>query len=334
MSSAPAHTEKPRRGLGRGLDALFADSEHMGEVRQEKGESLAPETGNFAPPITSLSSGGAPRTLPTSALIPAPYQPRRFFDMAEMRALLNSIKTHGVLQPLLVRASSEKPGKYEIIAGERRWRAAQLAQLHDVPVIVQNLDNRGALEIALIENIQRADLTPIEEAEGYQRLMDEFGHTQDTLADVVGKSRSNMSNILRLLALPKDVREMVHGGEISAGHARQLIGIDHAEAVAKTIVRRKLSVRQTERLIARIKRAGGVVPARSGLNAKKILAEAAQTMVQKHADVVALEAEMSNLLGLRVEILYGEGGGTAKIQFSNLDQLDDLLAKLSRTVKG
>lgn len=319
-----AAAEKPKRGLGRGLDALFADAEaRVGTP--EPAPVVKTETVVVEIPVAA--GNNAQRKLPVTALIPTPYQPRKKFDETELAALAESIRAHGVLQPLLVRQSPTKTGKYEIIAGERRWRASQLAQLHEVPVMVQQLDNRATLEIALIENIQRQDLTAIEEAEGYQRLMDEFGHTQEALAQIVGKSRSHLTNMMRLLSLPITVREQVNRGVLSAGHARQLVGLDNATALADEIIKGGLSVRATEKLIKKIKHP----------NANKLqkLGKAVIGGAEKDGDILVLEKEMSNLLGLKVDINSRDNAsGQVSIGFSSLDQLDELLQKLTRAAKA
>lgn len=328
-----AAAEKPKRGLGRGLDALFADGEARVGVQEPAAKpEAAPVAQIVAPP-----QNNAQRKMPVTSLIPTPFQPRKKFDETELGALADSIRAHGVLQPLLVRPSAVQSGKYEIIAGERRWRAAQLAQLHEVPVVVQELDDRATLEVALIENIQRADLTPIEEAEGYQRLMDEFGHTQEELAKIVGKSRVHLTNTLRLLSLPAAVRDMVTMNQITAGHARQLVGMEKvAERIAKIIVKKRMSVRQTERFIARLKNPKAKAPKAPSLREIHYMAMKAGKK-PKDADVIALEHEMSNLIGLKVEIESSgnsQGGGALTVHFSSLDQLDELLQKLSRSAKN
>jgi len=332
-------SEKPKRGLGRGLDALFGDAEQKPAIRNEKIEAL---TSEISSTVSGLSSQG-PRTLPITALIPTPFQPRKTFAVEDMTALVNSIRMHGILQPLIVRAAPGQDSKYEIIAGERRWRAAQQAQLHEVPVIIKSLDDRQTLEIALIENIQRADLTPIEEAEGYQRLMTEFGHTQEELSNIVGKSRSHMSNIMRLLQLPERVRDMVARGDLPAGAARILVGLDKAETIAQHALRKRMSVRQLERFVARLKRPPTLSPLKrmtpQKLNDRKRAKRDGgfsdiDYPMPKDADVLALEAEMGALLGLKIDIQSAtDGSGVLGVYFSSLDQLDELLQKMAG-VKG
>jgi ParB family chromosome partitioning protein len=308
-----------KRGLGRGLDALFQDARN--------------EEAAFAPKIKradEIVSKKAPSPQPASAaplkvsidrLKPGKFQPRRRFDEASINSLAESIAVHGVLQPLLVRRLSAN--SYEIIAGERRWRAAQKAQVHELPVLVLDLNDNDALEIALIENLQREDISAIEEAEGYQRLIDEFHHTQEVLAHRLGKSRSHVTNMLRLLKLPNKVRQYIQDGILSAGHARALVGCSNADEIAAAVVKRGLSVRQTESLVK--KSAVGKAPG------KKTQKKSAKIIIMKDVDVLALEAKMSSLLGMKVAIEGIGSSGTLCIEYKSLEQLDDLLERLSRT---
>lgn len=290
-----------RRGLGRGLEALFEDEE--GVYPQADPEGHTP--------------GIQRRVLSVGELIPCPLQPRRTFDDAALQELAESISSHGVLQPLLVRPSPEDSGQYEIIAGERRWRASQKAQLHELPVVIRELTDSECLEIALIENLQRENLNPMEEARGFRRLMDEFQHTQEKMAATIGKSRSHIANTLRLNTLPDDVQTLVSDGKLSAGHARALVGTNDPSAFAQQIVSKGLNVRQTEKLVT-----GGKV--------KKPKAKKAKP--EKNIDTLALEEEISNLLGLMVtiDVRGNAGAGKLSIEFENLDQLDDVLRRLSR----
>jgi ParB family chromosome partitioning protein len=284
--------EEPRkRGLGRGLSAL------LGEPVVSAGKEQA---------------GGGVRHLPIEKLRPGRYQPRQRFTQESIEDLTQSIREKGILTPLLVRQLSEDA--FEIIAGERRWRAAQAAQLHEVPVLVRMLDDREALELALIENLQREDLTPLEEAEGYRRLMDEFSHTQEELAKVLGKSRSHVANMMRLLGLPEPVRRMLEQGELTAGHARALLTTDDPVALAQKVVAQGLNVRQTEKL------------AQGGEETK---GAAKRPKVEKDTDVVALERSLSNLIGLHVTITSAAKGGILSIHYNNLDQLDGVISRLS-----
>jgi ParB family chromosome partitioning protein len=304
-----ADNTSKKKGLGRGLSHLFGEAEAA--YRPVLVENAAPAA---APP-------GGTKTLPIAYLRAGRFQPRRHFDAAALDELAASIRQHGLLQPILVRQINGESDSYEIIAGERRWRAAQKAELHDVPVIVQALTDTQALEIALVENLQRQDLTALEEAEGYQRLIDEFGHSHGELGGLVGKSRSHVANMLRLLALPPAVKAMVQAGTLSAGHARALLTAPDPEALAKTVVDGNLSVREAERLSNHVKAAP---------KAKVKLAPAAGKSGPKHADLLALERDMTERLGLRVTIEAQGSAGTLSIAYKSLDQLDALLDKLSR----
>lgn len=291
-----SETRRSRTGLGRGLNAL------LGEMASE-----APiAAGQGSPPA-------GVRMLPVSALSPHPHQPRRHFDEAQLDELAGSIAARGLIQPIVVRPHGHD---YQIVAGERRWRAAQRARLHEVPVVVRDFDDSETLEIALVENIQRQDLNAIEEAQAYQRLAGEFGHTQDALARIVHKSRSHVANLLRLLELPESVQARVTDGSLSMGHARALLGARDVEVLAEQVVRGGLSVRETEKL------ARGAKPERAGGR-------------QRHAarsvdpDIVALENQLADLLGLTVTIRHAEQGGTVTISYSTLDQLDMVCQRLT-----
>ncbi|HYD30665.1 MAG TPA: ParB/RepB/Spo0J family partition protein [Azospirillaceae bacterium] len=295
---------KRRTNLGRGLSALFGEA--------ATGIGAPVELG--APATKAAGSGVAtPKsTLPIEFLRPGKYQPRRQFDEEALQGLVVSIREKGVLQPLLVRPEGLHRSTYEIIAGERRWRAAQLAGLHEVPAIIRDFSDREALEIALIENLQRQDLTPFEEAEGFRRLLDEFQHTQEELAKVVGKSRSHVANLLRLLALPAAVRLMVEKGDLTAGHARALLTADDPLALAKEVVKRGLNVRQTEALV----RAVADEKAKGGRKGAK------------DPNVLALEQDLTTRIGLKVIINTQGKGGSVNLHYQDLDQLDDLLRRL------
>jgi ParB family chromosome partitioning protein len=311
-----------KRGLGRGLDALFQDA------RNEEA-SFAPKIRRadeivskaFIPSPLSAPALSAPQKISIEKLKPGKFQPRRHFTEAAINDLAESIAVHGVIQPLLVRKLSAND--YEIIAGERRWRAAQKAQVHELPVIVLDLSDNDALEIALIENLQREDLSALEEAEGYQRLMDEFHHTQDVLAHRLGKSRSHVANMLRLLKLPAKVKQYMQDGALSAGHARALIGCTNAEEIAHAIVKRGLSVRQTEKLV---QNAGA-----GKIKIKKQKKAGAKGFALKDVDVLALEEKISSLLGMKVTIESAGAEGSLSIEYRSLEQLDDLLERLSQT---
>ena len=237
--------------------------------------------------------------------------------------LSESIRTNGLLQPIVVRQHGTRAGEYEIVAGERRWRAAQRAQLHQVPVVIRDIDDGQALELALVENLQREDLSPLEEADAYHRLMETFAHTQDSLARNVGKSRSHIANTLRLRALPDVVKALMEEGELSAGHGRALLGAEDPEALARRVVKRRLSVRQLERLIQQQKSGQG-----TKLRVPRTMPKAG---AEKDADTVALERDLSDMLGLKVTIDFHQEGGTLTIRYRTLEQLDDVLRRLNQT---
>jgi ParB family transcriptional regulator, chromosome partitioning protein len=278
-----------RRSLGRGLSALLGDEDAVPEATQ--------------------------RTIRIDLLRPGRYQPRHQFDTESLQALAQSIREKGVLQPLLVRRLSGHPETFEIVAGERRWRAAQLAQLHEVPVVLREIDDREALEIALVENLQRQDLSALEEAQAYQRLLDEFAHTQEAVAQAVGKSRSHVANTIRLLDLPTGVKQMLDEGQITAGHARALLGASDPLRLAAEIVRHALTVRQVEWLAKRSKTAPSPKAAR-----------------EKDADTRAVEHELTLALGTTVKIDPARDGrgGMLSINYQSLDQLDELIRRLRR----
>jgi len=284
-----------RRPLGRGLAALF-------------GEADRPTPGETATPLL----------VPIEALRPGTMQPRRHFADAEIDALAQSIRERGILQPLLARPLEmpDAAAQYELVAGERRWRAAQRAGLHEVPVVVRTLADAEALEIALIENLQREDLSPLEEAEAYSRLLRDYGRTQADVAEAVGKSRSHVANTLRLLSLPAAVRKQLEEGALSAGHARALLAAPDAAALAQEVVRRGLNVRATERLVQRT-----------------IAAPRQQRERVADADTPALERELADRLGLRVILSRRGRGGSLSLHFDTLDQLDAVLALLRGPVR-
>ena len=283
-----------RRGLGRGLGQLFGDD---------------------AQDYAELDKHRQAKSVPIDQIYPGRFQPRKHFDEEALATLVESIKAQGILQPILVRRHPESTNAYEIIAGERRWRAAQLAQLHEVPILIKDLPDRDALEVALVENIQRQDLNAVEEAEGYRRLVDEFGHTQEDLAKVVGKSRSHVANLLRLLTLPEPVRKLVETGQLTAGHARALVGNPDAEVLAKRIVDKGLTVRQTEKMVTPEKTAGPT----------------AKTAAPTDPNTAALERDLETLLGLRVKVAYDGKTGSLTIYYGTLDQLDGLLSRITHS---
>ncbi|MFZ1337807.1 MAG: ParB/RepB/Spo0J family partition protein [Paracoccaceae bacterium] len=289
--------KKPeKKGLGRGLSALMSDV-------------------NLGP-----ASESAPRRadarLAVEKLRPNPMQPRKDFAPDALQALADSIRQKGVIQPLIVRPLSG--GEYEIVAGERRWRAAQMARSHDVPVVIRDLDDTEVLEIAIIENIQREDLNAIEEAQGLRQLMDRFGHTQEKIAEALSKSRSHVANLLRLLALPASVQQMVRDSVLTGGHARALIGSSDPEALAQTVVGRGLSVRETEKLV------------REAGEGKRTVEKGSDTAGNKDSDTRALEADLSAHLGMAVQIDMASGeAGMLSVRFKTLDDLDRLCQALS-----
>jgi len=292
------------RGLGRGLSALMADVDGPVETR----ESTAPRRADVV--------------LPVEKIFPNPQQPRRSFTENQLEELAESIRSRGIIQPLIVRPRPGKEDEYEIVAGERRWRAAQIAQKHDVPVLIRDFDDTEVLEVAIIENIQRADLNPVEEALGYRQLMERFGHTQGRLSEALGKSRSHIANLLRLLQLPEDVQQMLREGQLTAGHARALITSDDASALARKVVSKGLSVRETERLSKASAKDVDNIFAKPGSVARR---------AEKDADTRALEGDLSAALRMGVSVNHEPGGeaGQVIIRYNTLDQLDELCALLS-----
>lgn len=283
--------EKPK-SLGRGLSSLL-------------GEDMADADAD--------APAAATRVLPVEFLRPGRFQPRRNFDEQAIADLVESVRQQGILQPILVRPSLSDPDAYEIIAGERRWRAAQRAQLHEVPVIVREMTDRAALEAALVENLQRQDLSPLEEAEGYSRLMEEFDHTQENLARALGKSRSHVANMMRLLSLDAPIKDMLDKGDLTAGHARALLGCAEPAKLAREVVTKGLNVRQTEKLA-------------QGDGGKKARQPREDT---RDADTIALERDLANLLGLKVSIQFSGRGGNLTVFYDNLEQLDEILHRLN-----
>ncbi|PID35407.1 MAG: chromosome partitioning protein ParB [Rhodobacterales bacterium] len=293
-------SKKQPRGLGRGLSALMADV------------ATAPAS---EPAETAEISRGGQQSIPIEKVFPNPDQPRRTFTQEDLDDLTASIREKGVIQPLIVRPRAKAAGTYEIVAGERRWRAAQAAQRHEVPVLIREYTDTEALEVAIIENIQRADLNPVEEASGYRELMDRFGHTQEKMAEALGKSRSHIANMLRLLNLPEDVRDLLKSGALATGHARALITSDNASELAAQIVAKGLTVRDAERLAKSEK---APTKPKSAPKAKK------------DADTIALENDLSATLKMSVSINHAAGSehGSVTIKYSSLDELDDLCQKL------
>jgi ParB family chromosome partitioning protein len=285
----PPTPDRPR-GLGRGLSALIGD-----EAAAVKGEPIARKD---------------TRTLPVAFLQPGLYQPRKTFDEQPLADLAASIKEKGVLSPILVRPIG--PDRYEIVAGERRWRASQMAKLHDVPVVVREMADDQALEIAIIENVQRADLNAVEEGAAYEELITKFGRTQEDVAREVGKSRSHVANTIRLLRLPEQVKAWVREGKLTAGHARTLLGAADPEGRARELIAGEMTVRQAEQRSKPAKKPGG--------------------KPSKDPNIADLEASISNRLGLKVQIVHkGDKGGEMKITYKSLEQLDELTRRLSKS---
>jgi len=288
--------EAPRKrpsGLGRGLSSL------LGEVAQEA-------------PIAGAGPRGGVQMMPVSSIEPHLDQPRRHFDEESLEELAASIQARGLLQPILVRPHGHR---YQIVAGERRWRAAQKARLHEVPVIVRDFNDSETLEVALLENVQRRDLNAIEEAEGYRKLIGDYGHTQEALGKLVHKSRSHIANLLRLLDLPEKVRGLLASGALSMGHARALVSASDPEALADEVISKDLSVRETEKLV-RIRKGGRERQGRLGYKSAS-------------ADIEALERQLGDMLGLKVKITHRPDGGSVALQYSTLDQLDMICQRLS-----
>lgn len=302
------------KGLGKGISALLGDDDDMPSATIVPFQAVA------------SGEGVVPQTLSVLDLQPGKYQPRRYFNDVELQELAESIKSHGIIQPILVRAIDGN--RYEIIAGERRWRAAQRAGLSAVPAIIQDWTDQQALEAALVENIQRADLNPMEEAEGLQRLLDEFGYTQEELARVVGKSRSHVTNMLRLLQLPTDVRALVEEGKLSMGHARALLTAANPSILAEEVISRGLSVRQTERLSSQ--KTLDLQPQQKAPSAPRGARnmQYAPGNQEKDPDIATLEQTLSNNIGLKVEIFDRGQQGEVVIRYESLMQLDDVLRRL------
>lgn len=279
-------------GLGRGLSSL------LGEVAQEA-------------PVSGSATRGSIQMLAIATIEPNPDQPRRHFAEEALAELAESIRTRGLIQPIVVRPHE---GRYQIVAGERRWRAAQRARLHEIPVIVREFDDAETLEIALVENIQRQELNAIEEAEAYSRLVADYGHTQEALGKLVGKSRSHIANLLRLLDLPTEVRDLVATGDLTMGHARALLGATDPIALAGEVIRGDMSVRETEKLVR------GRRPRRVGSKVGD---------GDANADIAALERQLGDMLGLSVSIAHKGTGGTVALSYSTLDQLDMICQRLT-----
>ncbi len=306
-------TQSPARkrpsGLGRGLNALFGDAAVESPVLASPGA---------ARPAAPAAVGDSVQHIAVGTIRPLPGQPRRHFDEDAIAELAESIGARGLLQPIIVRRAPGGDG-YQLVAGERRWRAAQRAGLHQIPALVRDLDDAATYEIALVENIQRQDLNAIEEASAYRKLIEDFGHSQDALAKLVGKSRSHVANLMRLLDLPRGVQELVGDGSLAMGHARALIGAEGAEAIARKVVKDGLSVRAVEALV-RAEKGGG----------RKAPLEYKSMDGARDPDIMAVERHLSELLGIGVAIHYSGGGkGALTLKFASLDQLDMICQRLS-----
>ena len=284
--------EKKRQSLGRGLSSLLGE-----DVKEQIG----------------LGSGNGTRQVPVENLKPGHYQPRHGMDDIKIKELAQSILKNGIIQPLLVRRISDSKASFEIIAGERRWRAAQMAKIHEVPVIIKESTDQEALELGLVENLQRQDLSVLEEAKGYQRLIEEFSHTQEELSKTVGKSRSHVANIIRLLSLPEAVKKLLEQNKLSPGHARALLNTPDQLTIAKKVVDQGLNVRQTEKLVK--------------LKQKEIVSP--KKRIIKDVNTIALERDLTNLLGLKVTIKINKTGGALTIDYETLDQLDEILSRVN-----
>ena len=291
-----------RSRLGRGLASLIGD--------------MGAEANNAAPNATTSERVRSQRRVPIEFIRPNPRNPRREFSPAQLDELANSIKERGIIQPIAVRPVRGANDSFEIIAGERRWQAAQRAGLHDVPVVVLDVSDVEALELAIVENVQREDLNPLEEASGYQALIDEFKYHQDEIAKVVGKSRSHIANMLRLLKLPEFVKAAMRTGQISAGHARALIGHPEPEKLAQQIIARGLNVRQVEALVRDEGKGGS--------------SQEKKPSPKKEADTVSMEKRASDALGLTVTIDHRANGGAVHIKYRSLDQLEEIVKRLDR----
>jgi ParB family transcriptional regulator, chromosome partitioning protein len=297
-------TVSERRGLGRGLSALMADANLDKQPERNGARS---------------SDRAADRLVPIEKLHPNPDQPRRDFSKEDLATLAASIREKGIIQPLIVRPVPNLPDEFQIVAGERRWRAAQLANLHEVPVLVRKLNDTEAIEIAIIENIQRADLNPVEEALAYRQLMDKFGHTQEKLAESLSKSRSHIANLIRLLNLPEEVLGYLRNGKLSAGHARALVPAEDPALLARQIISKGLSVRQAESLAKN--------PVNKAKSTNKI-------NVEKDADTKALEQDLSLNIGMKVTVDHNvkASNGTVTLAYNNLDQLDEICRILTSSM--
>ena len=287
------------------------------DVKPRLGRGLAALIGEVGDEMSVVERGRGQRRVPVEFLRPNPRNPRKFFEESELRELSQSIRDRGIIQPIVVRPVPKTSDAFEIVAGERRWRAAQHAGLHEVPVVVVDIDDKTSLEYAILENVQRADLNPIEEAQGYSRLMAEFSYTQENLAKIIGKSRSHIANMMRLSDLPEAVKTLLVNRQITAGHGRALLSVHDAEAVAKRIVDQGMSVRQVEEI------------AQADQTMPRNLETKSAHKIQKDPDTRALERALQEVLGLNVEIAHKGQGGELRIRYKTLEQLDGLCRRLN-----
>lgn len=313
MADKTGKTTKPTKGLGRGLSSLLGEAANAPIPAASVSGAATPKASDGGAVETAGPRQAEIRLVPVEWINPGPWQPRRVFNRSALDELAQSMRENGVVQPILVRPNPEKAGRFQLIAGERRWRAAQIAQLHDIPAIIRDIDDKQAAEFSLIENIQRQDLTAIEEALGYRTLIDAHGYNQETLADIVGKSRPHISNMMRLLSLPDDVHKMLFERELTAGQVRPLVGRDDALALALKIRDQKLSARDVEKMLKQ---------------------ESAEKQIpqkpEKTSDIKALEKKAQSVLGVRLSIDWQETTekGAVKIKINNFGQLDMILDKL------
>jgi ParB family chromosome partitioning protein len=317
---------KSKNALGKGLSALLSESGNVLDIQKPNEQKAGGNVDNN----NLKSSDLKVISVPVSNLISGRFQPRKYFDNEKIDELASSIKENGVLQPILIRHL--KDSKYEIIAGERRWKAAVKAGFNEINAVVLNIDDRAALEIGLIENIQRQSLSLIEEAEGYRKLIDEYGYTQEKLGESVGKSRSHITNIMRLLMLPDEVKDMINSGLLTMGHARALIGAQNPLELAREVVKKGLSVRETEKFAAGHGMLGGGAKTEAPTNNKakspKNYTASEENNVAKDDDLIALENALSRSLGLKVTIEDSDECGRVTLYFNNLSELDKILSKI------
>ena len=333
----PKQSKPSKKRLGMGLSSLLSADKALDSIIRKKTSNIetnsdldksVQKVADKIKMVSDSKKGLSPLTeesqqikLPIHSLVSGKYQPRKIFDQTELEELAESIKVNGILQPILVRPLTNNAKSYEIIAGERRWRASQIAKVHSVPVIIRNFDDETAMGVAMIENLQRSDLNIIEEAEGYRTMMNNFQFTQEKLSDRIGKSRSHIANVLRILSLPKFVKRYVSSGEISFGHARTMVTLSDLEAndVANEIIDKDLSVRETEKLVGKIKKRFNTVKDRHSASSED----------EKDPNIVLLERELTNLLGLKVDINHkANNSGSLSIFYKSIDQIQPVLDKL------